>query len=71
MFLGRDPILANRAAKLLQLSKEARQHAEATTAELARRDLRFVSLERHGQINRCVRLAKDIESRGGASTACA
>ena len=61
--LTRFPALGSKAAKLLQRNKEARALANADVCELARRDLRFASLERHGGFAKSVQLAEDIQRR--------
>lgn len=58
--LNRYPALGSRAAKLLRQTKQARRAAEAAASELASRDLRFPSLERHGEVARSARVAENI-----------
>jgi hypothetical protein len=61
--LTRYPALGCRAARLLQRNKDARQLAGAATSELMGRDLRFVSLEKHGELERSAKLAESIRQR--------
>jgi hypothetical protein len=68
VFLSSDalvnyPALAKRAASLLQLSKSERLKMESRNAEICRRDLRFPSLERHGGLQECDRVAETIKRR--------
>jgi hypothetical protein len=58
------PVLAKKAAQLLQQTKTERQQADTRISELACRDLRFPSLEKHGELKKkCARMAEDIERR--------
>jgi hypothetical protein len=59
----RHPEIGARAASLLQLNKDARCESEAGISELAKRDIRFVSLERHGEIEKSARWADLIRER--------
>lgn len=58
------PDVFSRAVKLLQCNKEARNQAETAVSELATRDIRFPSLERHGELAWSTRLAEQIKQRG-------
>lgn len=56
--------LKNRAAALLDRSIEAEKRARSGISELASRDLRFPSLEKHGQLESTARLAEQVRMRG-------
>lgn len=60
----RHPEVSSRAARLLQRNKEARKQSEAGISELANRDVRFPSLEKHGELEWSARLAELIRGRG-------
>ena len=60
----RHPETGSRAVRLLQRNTNARKQSEARVSELANRDIRFPSLERHGELEESVRLAELIRERG-------
>lgn len=60
----RYPGVGSRAAKLLQRNKDARKQVEAWISEQANRDVRFPSLEKHGELELSARLAELIRTRG-------
>jgi hypothetical protein len=62
--LTRPPEMRSRATKLLRSNKEARNQAESAVSELATRDIRFRSLEKHGELEQSARLAEQIRQRG-------
>jgi hypothetical protein len=62
--LDRYAGLGRRAARLLQRNNGARRAAEAAVSELANRDVRFPSLERHHEVEKSVRIAKNIQVWG-------
>jgi hypothetical protein len=60
----RHPDVGNRAVTLLQRNKDARKQSEAGISELANRDVRFPSLEKHGEREWSDRMAELIRGRG-------
>jgi len=60
----RYPSLVTRAAKLLLANQTLHKTTEAAICGLANRDLRFTSLEKHGELKKSVKLAEDIRKRG-------
>jgi hypothetical protein len=65
------PNLGMRAADLLRRSRAARDRIDEGIGELSRRDLRFQSLERHGQLERSKMVSEGIRRRGNVFAACA
>lgn len=61
---ARHPEVGVRAATLLQRNKDARNQSEGAISELATNDIRFVNLEKHGELERSSRLAELIRLRG-------
>jgi len=66
----RYPALGGRAMELWRRNKAARRAAESAMSEVARHDLRFESLEKHGQAGRSAKLADDIKRRHCVFASC-
>jgi hypothetical protein len=66
----RYPELCSRAARLLQRNKDARARAEIGIGGLKVRDARFVSLERHNELEKSALLAQTIRGRGCVFAPC-
>jgi hypothetical protein len=64
------PRLGARAVDLLRRNRAARERAQAAVSELSKRDLRFKSLERHGQLNKSKKRSEDITRWGCIFAPC-
>jgi hypothetical protein len=61
---ARFPESRGRALALLQRNRAARRQSEEAQAQIARRDIRFASLERRGELEWSTRVARSIIERG-------
>lgn len=59
----KEPLIAQRGARLLQQTKQRKEHAEEMVAGLAAEDVRFVSLERHNKLEESSKVARIIKER--------
>jgi hypothetical protein len=68
--LARYPTLGAKATKLFRQNRAARDQAETGISELTSLDLRFRSLERHGQLDRSKKRSEDIKRWGCIFAPC-
>lgn len=60
----RTPEVGDRAVRLLQVNRDRRRRSEAAITEFTAHDIRFPSLERHGEVELSARMAEIIRGRG-------